>query len=295
MYTDGLTANTKDLREFLKQHDDGSLEKLDAQRKSATVLRRYQKDKAKMERWVVSEDSIRVSCRLYVSIVVTIALVFLGGALAIPFTVHDRIPGVDPFNITIFSWLLSGLVLLVAKGRYVNEWPWHHFIHGHVVCRTLEEVCEASSIDEQNVLSFLLLHEWKNVLRTKGPYNGLFARKAVDTDAAFSINQPAHISTIMASGFIVLKILNITGEHLIFLNVRRTRNDVTYMSTINRTACLDLEPYDIPGVDKGESNGAYAAKSAKYGKDTPRRVQYASLRVDKVLGLYVGDSSSYFG
>jgi len=245
-----------------------------------------------MDRWVVSEDSIRVSCRWYVSIVVTFALLFLGGALAIPFTVRNRIAGVDPFNITLFCWLLTGLILLVAKGMKVKEWPWNHFIRGHVICRTLEELRKASRIDEQTVLSFLLLQEWKNILRTKGPYNGLFARKTADADAAFSINLPAHISTIMASGFIVLKIMNITGEHLIFLNVRRTRNDVTYMSTINRVACLDLEPYDETGPDKGEPADSYAVK---YGKDTPRRIQVTSLRVDKVLGLYVGDDSSYFG
>jgi hypothetical protein len=274
----------------LKLSDDE--DKIGARKKPDPETHKNARDKATMQRWVISEGSIRVGVRLYVHLVVACAAVILASALVIPFTVRNRILGVDPFNITLFLWLFTGLYLLVAKGRYVTEWPWHQFIHGHVICRSVEEVCEASKIDPQTVMSYLLLNEWKLTLRTRGPYNGLFTRKDVVSDAAFSINKPMHISTIMASGFIVLKIRNITGEHLIFMDVRRGRDSVNYMSTDDRIACLDLEQYDEAKDEKEEKNPAWYVR---HMDPLVRRVQNTNVRVDRVLGVYIGGSSSFFG
>jgi hypothetical protein len=299
--TDIYLANTQ-LQIVLEELESvASITNVDTSERERRVVdtERHREARAQIDRkrWVVSEDSIRISCRLYVSIACLLAGMVLCGSLAIPFTVRNRIAGVDPFNITLFSWLISGLILVVAKGRYVNEWPWHQFIHGHVVCRSIEELCEVSHVDAQTVLSYLLLHESKSILRTRGPYNGLFRRKASPGEAGFSINRPIHISTIMASGFVPLKILNIDGEHIIFLDVRKGRDSVSPMNISNRIACMDLYQYEKSKEFEGEATDSRRLRHETFkGIDRDvRKIEIVNLRVDRVLGIYIGDNLTFFG
>ncbi|KAI0199931.1 hypothetical protein F4808DRAFT_196330 [Astrocystis sublimbata] len=105
------------------------------------VTETYQRDKDAMNQWIIAEDSIRIECRGYVFFVLTVAAIMVLGGIAIPFVARNRISGVDPFQITLFLWVIAGVIILAAKGKYVSEWPWHEFLHGHVVCRTLRETC----------------------------------------------------------------------------------------------------------------------------------------------------------
>jgi hypothetical protein len=243
--------------------------------KVADVLNDFERNSSAMRAWVIAEDSITFDCHTYVFICVTLALFVVCAGIAIPFVVRDRIKGVDPFQITIFTWMVAGFIILIAKGRYVNEWPWHEFIHGHVICRSLKEVCDATRINDQTVLMYLLLNEWRIILHTRGPHNGMFSRRAVNADPGFAINRPVHISTMMASGFIIVKILNLFGEHLVCLDTRRGSSSIMLRGVGTHLAYVDFENNQDPAGNQ------------------IKRLEHRKVIVDRVLGAYVGES--YFG
>jgi hypothetical protein len=239
-----------------------------------------------MRAWTIAEDSITFDCHVYVSVCVTLALLIVLAGIAIPFVVRDRIKGVDPFQITLFTWMLAGFVILVAKGRYVNEWPWHEFIHGHVICRSLKEVCDATKIDDQTVLMYLLLNEWRNILYTRGPHNGMFSRRAPNGSGGFAITRPVHLSTMMASGFIIVKVLNLFGEHLVCFDTRRGSGGITIRGVGKHLVHLELEDSEEVA---GDEPGSARKEKAPRG-DQIKRLEVHEIIVDRILGAYVGEA-----
>jgi len=127
---------------------------------------------------------------------------------------------VDPFQITTFTWVVAGFFILICKSLYVSDWPWHEFLRARVVCRSLSEIRDVTGVSGQLILEHLLHEENRNILRTTGPYNGLFKRKREDGAGGLSIDEPATLETVHASGFVVLKVRNEQGEHLLCLDVR---------------------------------------------------------------------------
>lgn len=89
--------------------------------------------------WIIDEKSITVPHRLYCWTVLAGCALVLGG-LAIGLTVHTRIQGVDPSNITMFCWAVAGFVTVLAKSIRVVNWPWSDFLRGQVVCRSIKYV-----------------------------------------------------------------------------------------------------------------------------------------------------------
>jgi hypothetical protein len=70
------------------------------------------------------------------------------------------------------------------------------------------------------MISVELIHgerEW--VLKTSGPFKEMFTR-ASDGSGGFPIDEPLKLSTMLASGFIGLKVKNETGNHLIYADIR---------------------------------------------------------------------------
>ena len=130
-----------------------------------------------MEAWKITPTYIKVDCCKYVISVYAVPVLLVLGRLAIPVSVQSRIRGVDPFQITFFIWITSGFILVLAKNRYVSNWPWHDFLKGKVVCRSLSDLADVSSVHTQAMLRYLLHKEWKTLLVTCGPYNGLFRRR----------------------------------------------------------------------------------------------------------------------
>ncbi|KAK8850898.1 hypothetical protein PGQ11_013377 [Apiospora arundinis] len=181
-----------------------------------------QKNDHKMDQWVFDTSSVTIKCRGYVYTVLGVCAAIVCGGVAIPFSVGSRIDGVDPFQITSFCWLLVGVILIAAKSRYVTEWPWHDFLHGHVVCRSVSDLADVSGVDKQTILAKLLSNEGALRLKTKGPFNGMF-NPDERHDSGFSINEPMRISTMIASGFLVLKVASQVGEHLVCLDGRKTK------------------------------------------------------------------------
>jgi len=169
------------------------------------VLRDYQSKKGEIKTWAVTEDSVRVRTAKYSSIVLTVAIGIIGGSLPVPFLVKEGIPGVDPFQFVTFGWLLAGAFLVLAKSRYVENWPWHDFLRGQIVCRSVSELAVASRVKEQAVLLYLLHHEFRNPLVCGGPYHGVFRRRADKGARGFDINVPTCHATVLAAGFIVVQ------------------------------------------------------------------------------------------
>ena len=263
--------------------------------KTQDVLSEYAKHKQRMDTWVISEDSITIRCRGYVAWVIITALVIVCGCMAVPFAVGTKIRGVDPFQITTFGWIIAGFVTVLAKSRYVSEWPWHHFLRGQVICRSIKDVNEVTGIDPQMILMNLLHGERDNILRTRGPFNGMFGRKAEGPDG-FSIDVAVKLSTMLASGFIVLKVINEKGEHLICEDVRKGSRGVSVNRNEEDTflACKDVgkdAAEDASEADEEDNdNSAVKPSHAKDGEKVLKLRVIEEFRWVKVLGLYIRDS-----
>ena len=235
-----------------------------------------------------------IECRQYIYFVVLLTVVIVCGGIAIPFIARNRIAGVDPFQITLFSWILATFVIVTAKSRYAAEWPWHEFLHGHVICRSIKEVCDASGISPQTILMYLLLNEKKTVLRTRGPYNGIFSRQTPDS-SGFTINEPTHISTMMASGLVVLKVLNAFGELLVCLDVRFDSDFISLLDVKERLIFEETEGRIDGRVAEGGAVVSDATgKGVLNGQDKQvKRLSRSNVRIDRVLGVYT--RNTYFG
>jgi hypothetical protein len=256
-------------------------------KREVQVVQQYLKEEKIMRGWIFAETSVTVKCRGYIIAVMTICSVVLSGGLAVPFTVHGRITGVDPFQITMFAWLIIGVILIVAKTRYVTEWPWHDFLHGRVVCQSVSDLADVTGVDSQMILTKLLYNERNTTLVTRGPYNGMFSRRAdAPGSEGFSIDVAAQLSTMLASGFIILKVLSSSGEHLITLDVRKG-TDLDYASHdgvgVKYLACLDLGKMDFD--EDGDDIIENPSKTP-----TVLHLLHGELHYTKVLGLYVCDS-----
>jgi len=172
---------------------------------------------------------------------------------------------------------MAGLLLVAAKSRYVSEWPWHDFLRGQVVCRSIREVAEVTRIPEQTILTNLLHKERKTTLITKGPYNGIFQRRAQTGGEGFAIDVAVDLSTMLASGFIVPKVLSQKGEHLICLDVRTgTEWDTADRFRVKtHLACIDLGKDGLTETDTKEK--AIIMLSMEV------------FRWNRVLGLFIGN------
>lgn len=198
----------------------------------------------RMDSWTYDQASISVPCRLYVVTVVSVAVTLVGCGLATGFTVGTRISGVDPFNMTLFFWILAGFILAGFKSLRVEDWPWRDFMFGRVVCRSVSELHAVTRVDEQLILRRLLQKEKVNILRTKGPFNEAFLRQAPD---GFSIDRPLTLRSMMLSGLVMIKVKTPEGFALVCLDVKKdTLSDsisVRETSEDNeRLVCMDLSP-----------------------------------------------------
>ena len=258
------------------------------------IVAAYERDKTRMDTWAVSEDVITIKCRPYVVTIILLAALALFGGMSVPFVVGTRIRGVDPFQITTFAWLVSGFFVILAKSRYVNEWPWHDFLRGRVVCRSIKDVCDVTGIDTQVVLMNLLHEERENPLTTKGPYNGMFGRRSGDAHG-FSIDVPVQLLTMLASGFVVLKVVNEKGEHLLCLDVRKGVEGVGTSALENdqNLSCMDIGKDEMQtAFDATASRSAWSTMNrfTKAKQEKVIRLSAHDFRYNKVLGLYIRDS-----
>ncbi|KAF3917522.1 hypothetical protein AA313_de0200196 [Arthrobotrys entomopaga] len=187
--------------------------------------------RGKMDDWIFEQDGVRVECAQYFWVVLAITTILVFGGLIIGLTVQTRIKGVDPFNITMFCWGLAAFLVLVAKSIRVEVWPWRDFLRRRVLCRSVSELHSVTRVDEQVILTKLLQSEQMNILKTKGPYNCIFSRKAEGTDG-FSIDRPLNLRTMLLGGLIPVRVsAAYRKEYLVFLDLRR--GDFSYIERSN--------------------------------------------------------------
>ncbi|KAI0529790.1 hypothetical protein GGR58DRAFT_495647 [Xylaria digitata] len=236
-----------------------------------------------MERWVFEEKGVMVQCRTYVLSWMFACLVLVVGGLALGGSLGQRISGVDPFNITTYSWILAAFFLLVAKSIRVKTWSWNDFLHGRVLCKSVSELSSATRIDEQFIFVKLLQDEKESFPQTRGPYNVVFYRKSPDR---FSIDRPLNIWTMLMSGLIMVETESIRGRSLVCLDLRMG----TQFQVINRLG--DYKAAQEEGCihstrvldDKNQNNDVGAT-----------RIRLAEGKVEwlRTVGLYANQEAKF--
>lgn len=249
-----------------------------------------------MRSWHVAPTHIKVNCQVYVASIITVAIVLVLGGLAIPFTVGGRIKDVDPFQITLFAWIVSGFILVFAKSRYVGTWPWHDFLKGNVVCKSLSDLSDVAHLDPQIILRYLLENEYKTWLVTSGPYNGMFDRRCdsrykderfhvAQTDG-FSIDKPVALRTMVAAGFVILKVAGSDGENLICLDGRKgafSRDAANKGRRADWMTCRNFNTDLLEDTRNMDGN-------EKEPKHQVLFLQRLKFQWERVLGIYIKES-----
>ncbi|KUI59792.1 hypothetical protein VP1G_07036 [Cytospora mali] len=202
----------KDYSAFIRIYTN----RFEADSKSWDVMRLSAAD---MEKWVIDESGVTVTCQFQVCYIVLVAFIIAGGGLCI-MAVGNRITGVDPSNLSTYLWVVAGFYLLVCKSRFVEEWPWSDFLHFRVRCRSVSELHAITGINEQFIMA-KLLHDERggSVLKTRGPYNKVFLQR--NSNDGLSIDCPLHPTTLLLSGLIMLKVVTPRGHALVCLDARR--------------------------------------------------------------------------
>lgn len=198
----------------------------------------YEKARPEIGKWTFGRTKIVVKRTTYVTSVMMLALSIVLGGMAIPFAVGARINGVDPFQLTTFTWVFALAVLVFFKSWYVSDWPWHDFIQRVVVCRSVSDLCDVTGMDAQIILIHLLITEHQNTLFTEGPHNSMF-RNA--TEGGFEIDVPTDIESLFLSNFVPVKVFDHIGIHLVCLDVRKTKHSLTISRQLGCLGHRNLE------------------------------------------------------
>lgn len=201
--------------------------------------------------WAIEERSIVVKRRLYVVMtMIACGILVVGGVLA-GLLVGERIPGVDPFNIATFAWLLAAFITVMAKSLSVREWPWRDFLHGQVPCRSVSELQTVTGIGEQDILRYLLANDAYTILTTRGPYNLFHTRRS---DDGSSIDVKMELRTLITSGIVVFRVATHMGPALVCLDLRRGVEGRTSIRHVDgpREGERLLGCFDFPEAIDGE-------------------------------------------
>ncbi|CAM1509891.1 Fc.00g002260.m01.CDS01 [Cosmosporella sp. VM-42] len=197
--------------------------------------------------WVIDEDAIIIRCDMYVWTVLGLCLLLLIGGFTAAFTIGDRIPGVDPFGIATFCWLLAGFIVLVCKSVLVENWPWRDFLSRRCVCRSVTELNSVTSVEPQHIITYLLHNENSTILYVKGPFNTFFDRKSPSGSSGFAIDVKPTLRTLLLSGLIMVKVATVNGPALTSLSVRKGEQYVSLSHTYDSgPERLRLICYEIP-------------------------------------------------
>lgn len=237
-----------------------------------------------MDSWVIDEGSVTVACKYQVCSIFMIAFLIAGGGLAM-IACGERIPGVDPSNLSMYLWILAGFYLLVQKSRFVEDWPWSDFLRFRVRCRSVSELRAISGINEQLIMA-KLLHDERggSLLKTRGPYNKVFLQR--DSNDGFSIDCSLHMTTLLLSGLIMLRVVTPRGHALVCLDARRG----TELEVVEHQGNQENEHLICEDIDRIQER-----HSQKKSKDR-MRLQLAmskELKWKRVQGVYKGMESEF--
>ncbi|MBE3041322.1 hypothetical protein IMZ48_01800, partial [Candidatus Bathyarchaeota archaeon] len=166
--------------------------------------------------WTIDEKAITIQHTWYTLISLLACAVLIAGGVAL-IAIGERAKGVDPSNLTALAWAAAGFSMVFFKSRRVQDWPWRDFLRGRIVCRSVSEVQSVTGMDPQTLMAILLRLESRVLLKTRGPFNTLFARKAED---GFSIDVPLLTSTVVDGGHIFVRVDSMSGPALVGLRAK---------------------------------------------------------------------------
>ncbi|KAF5548675.1 hypothetical protein FMEXI_4678 [Fusarium mexicanum] len=245
-------------------------------------------------KWAIEEHAISVSCLPYtLSIMSGCAILVLGGLMA-GFFVGSRIEGVDPFNLTIFAWIIAGFIILVSKSLRVGEWTWRDFLKGRVTCRTVRELASVTNLPEQDIIMHLLSSERETPLVFRGPYNNVFSNTGVE---GFSVDIKPTVATLFASGLIVLEVLLESGSALVCLDIRPRVTAIT-SGTEDSGYGLDMVAHGLSKQRmvhrQREQCQVLACKDPPLQDETEKDILFRRqlLHWEKIIGVYNRPSQS---
>lgn len=168
--------------------------------------------------WTIDENAVIIPCDVFVITVLSICLVLVAGGIALGFTLGNRVTSVDPFNITLFCWILAGFFAAVCKSLKVQDWSWRDFLKRRCVCRSVTELASATGIDPQFIIVYLLHNEDVTVMKTRGPFNNAFLRSRSD---GFAVDVKPTLRTLLMSGLIPAQVMTRKGPMLAIMEARK--------------------------------------------------------------------------
>jgi len=234
----------------------------------------------KMNGWLVDESSVTVACRSYVFGVMSSAIALGAGGLTIGFTVGERIPGVDPFNLATYTWVVAGFVILICKAVLVESWAWSDFLQFKVRCKSVSELAATTGMDEQVIIAKLLHDDGgDSIMVTKGPFNSVFRRQA-GSENGFSIDVKINPTTLILSGLAPLKVVTPRGHAIVCLDHRRG----TFLAFVGHEAVKEKELFVCDELDRHITDW----KAPK-----PRRGWRSANHVDEPCKLHLSKSSDF--
>ncbi|RTE84434.1 hypothetical protein BHE90_001013 [Fusarium euwallaceae] len=178
--------------------------------------RQLKEELEKAEKWTIDEKAIIIQHTWYSMISLGVCALLIAGGVAL-IAVEDMAEGVDPSNLTALAWAAAGFIMIFFKSRRVQDWPWRDFLRGRIVCRSITEVESVTGMDPQVLIAILLRLETRMFLKTRGPFNTLFSRKAED---GFSIDVPLLTSTVIDGGYIFVRVDSMSGPALVALGAK---------------------------------------------------------------------------
>ncbi|KAF5594607.1 uncharacterized protein FSUBG_9373 [Fusarium subglutinans] len=221
------------------------------------------------------------------------AILVLGGLMA-GFFVGSRIEGVDPFNLTMFAWIIAGFIILVSKSLRVGEWTWREFLKGRVTCRTVRELASVTNLPEQDIIMHLLSSERETPLVFRGPYNNVFSNTGGE---GFSVDIKPTVATLFASGLIVLEVILESGSALVCLDIRPRVTAVT-SGTEDSGYGLDMVAHGLSKQRmvhrQREQCRVLACKDPPLQDETEKDILFRRqlLHWEKIMGVYNRPSQS---
>ncbi|KAL7919120.1 hypothetical protein ACQKWADRAFT_330060 [Trichoderma austrokoningii] len=243
-----------------------------------------EKAREQMGTWVLEEKGVMVQCYSYVIGLMFLCALVVAGGIAFGASVGERVPGVDPFDITSYCWVLSAFLLLMAKSIRVRTWSWTDFLHGRVLCKSVSELSSITGIDDQLIIAKLLQDESVSYLQTRGPYNTVFNRKS---DDGFSIDRPLKIWTMFLSGLIMVEVETSRGAAVVCLDLRRGTN-IRMITNLGDMSLKEEEAQYIYGFK-------HSKKDQNRDPLSKNRIRLKSGQVDwmQALGIYGNEDAEF--
>ena len=219
-------------RALARAEEDSLIDDDIRQRRHREMNERLREATTQMAGWTIGPHSITVSDNWYCRTTCTAISLLVLGALAL-ISVAGGQPlagGVDRPNLVVLVWTAAGFLMAYVKSTRVEAWPWHDFLRGQVVCRSISEIHAVTKINPQTLLAVLLWHadSMAQRLRTSGPFCSLFGEHEA---GGFDIDIAPLNDTAMAGGHLFVVVSTHDGPALVDLVAQA--DDETYTAVPN--------------------------------------------------------------